>query len=345
MLRLAMQVAPMGRALLLLLILAPPPLRGSGQQEGLPPTPGRQQQTEDDDVAAPRYHSVASPALQQFFRARYPAPKLTASDGRLLLAQPVVAGEELFAVPRARILTASTVRELSDFLDAGVDVVSPPPPPRSLWLPLWLSYERHRPDSPHAPYLAALPTAFHLPFLWSPAERAGLRSSWLGAAVEEDVRVVEQSFVQHLQPLCAAAPEHWPREACTRSTWRWAWAVVWSRALGIPSRERGGDDDGTGNENGLIPLLDLANHDSHSSVTGRWVASRGEFVVVAGEPLAAGTELTLNYNDWGSAEMLQHYGFVHASQGQRQPLDDTIDLEAVVLLRPASSTACSCKLA
>ena len=177
----------MGRALLLLLILAPPPLRGSGQQEGLPPTPGRQQQTEDDDVAAPRYHSVASPALQQFFRARYPAPKLTASDGRLLLAQPVVAGEELFAVPRARILTASTVRELSDFLDAGVDVVSPPPPPRSLWLPLWLSYERHRPDSPHAAYLAALPTAFHLPFLWSPAERAGLRSSWLGAAVEEDV--------------------------------------------------------------------------------------------------------------------------------------------------------------
>ena len=106
-------------------------------------------------------------------------PKLTASDGRLLLAQPVVAGEELFAVPRARILTASTVRELSDFLDAGVDVVSPPPPPRSLWLPLWLSYERHRPDSPHAAYLAALPTAFHLPFLWSPAERAGFR--WVGA--------------------------------------------------------------------------------------------------------------------------------------------------------------------
>lgn len=257
-----------------------------------------------------------------------------------MLREDAAAGEELFAVPRSRILTAETVRKHSDFLDISVDAVAPQLPPRSLWLQLWLSYERHRADSPHASYLAALPTAFHLPFVWSAEERSWLRASWLGPAVEDDVQTVEQTYEQYLQPLCRSAPEHWPRGACTRETWTWAWAVVWSRALGIPTRE-----DGASSENGLIPLLDLANHDSRSTVTGRWVPSRGEFVVVAGAPLAAGDELLLNYNDWGSAEMLQHYGFVHAPQVQWRSHDDTVDLEPTVLARPAGTPGQRCQLA
>lgn len=62
---------------------------------------------------------------------------------------------------------------------------------------------------------------------------------------------------------------------------------------------------------------------------------------MAGAPLSAGAELTLNYNRWGTAEMLQHYGFVHTSRVD----DDTIDLEPAVLLRPAASDVQRCKLA
>ncbi len=271
----------------------------------------------------------------------YPSPKLRAAEGgKLVLRAAAAAGEELFAIPRSRILTAETVRKHSDFLDVSVDAVASQLPPRSLWLQLWLSYERHRADSPHNSYLASLPTAFHLPFLWSPTERVGLRASWLGPAVEDDVHMVEQTYERHLQPLCRSAPEHWPVESCSRATWRWAWAVVWSRALGIPTRE-----SVSSSENGLIPLLDLANHDSRSTVTGRWVPSRGEFVVVAGTALAAGVELTLNYNNWGSAEMLQHYGFVHLPHAQWRSHDDTIDLEPTVLVRPAATSAQRCQLA
>lgn len=95
--------------------------------------------------------------------------------------------------------------------------------------------------------------------------------------------MLEHSYSAHLQRLCKAAPERWPIEACTRQAWQWAWpAIVWSRSLGIPSGTPGG-----GNDNGLIPLLVLANHDSGSHTTGRWEHCRGEFVVRAGGAHAA----------------------------------------------------------
>jgi hypothetical protein len=75
--------------------------------------------------------------------------------------------------------------------------------------------------------------------------------------------------------------------------------------------------------------------------TGRWDHSRGEFVVRAGSALPSGAEVALNYNDWGSAELLQHYGFVYTGRSR----DDTVDIEPLVLLRPGATEAERCQLA
>ena len=101
-------------------------------------------------------------------------------------------------------------------------------------MPVWLCYERHRKASLFAPYLRALPFKLDLPVLWKAAELAAMNSSWIYTAVQDDLAMMKSTFKTTMSRLCQLYPG--PEEAgglgteaCEVSTWKWAWATLWSR--------------------------------------------------------------------------------------------------------------------
>jgi hypothetical protein len=287
----------------------------------------------------PRRGSLVTPELVAWFEQRgYSAavPKAQPRDSGLFVKHgaTISAGEVIAAIPPSLILSPATV--------LGTDTRLPD----TVALPMWLSLERHRPGSPWGPYLRSLPSSFDLPFLWPPAERAAaLRpSSRLAGDVEADIAMVQATYNRHMGPFCRRLPPAVAASAsaqgmCAFSTWQWAWAVSWSRALGIP---RAALAEGTGggrraipseqesSSNGMIPLLDMANHRSGAAVRARWDHARGLLTVVSTAALRGGEEIFIDYNhDWGSAAFLQHYGFVH----------DQVDLAYDVATLPRTAFA------
>eukprot|EP01050_Picozoa_sp_SAG11_P052255 SAG11_NODE_30174_length_303_cov_1.014706_1_plen_100_part_11 len=100
---------------------------------------------------------------------------------------------------------------------------------------MWLSLNRHHPVSPWGPYLRAMPTVFDLPFLWPAAVRAELLQPALpalAARVEADLAMVNSTHAKYMAPFCARLPAG--AEMCSMSSWKWAWAVAWSRAMAVP---------------------------------------------------------------------------------------------------------------
>mmetsp|Transcript_111056 Transcript_111056/g.313239 ORF Transcript_111056/g.313239 Transcript_111056/m.313239 type:complete len:565 (-) Transcript_111056:22-1716(-) len=87
---------------------------------------------------------------------------------------------------------------------------------------------------------------------------------------------------------------------------RWALGAVWTRAFEL-------FDGTTGQNLGIVPLLDLANHWTPRSLDDApWSCTyeeRGDVVVLLAErAIAAGEELTLLYDDKSDAALLCQYG-------------------------------------
>ena len=103
--------------------------------------------------------------------------------------------------------------------------------PARLILPIWLCYERHRPNSLWRPYLLSLPSKLDLPIRqlheqsppqldfqmvlrgcfgfssWKKAELSRLNnSSWLGAASQKDLASVTADHELSMANLCASYP-------------------------------------------------------------------------------------------------------------------------------------------
>ena len=73
--------------------------------------------------------------------------------------------------------------------------------------------------------------------------------------VAAQVTMVRRTHEAFMKPLQFCTSSEVGRQVCAFSTWQWAWAVTWSRALAVPLPSSEG-----GSVNALIPLLDMANH-------------------------------------------------------------------------------------
>ena len=111
-------------------------------------------------------------------------------DGSTVASREIAQGAELVSVPQHLALSWLTVdprRDPNSALGRAI-VAQPTLFPARLVLPIWLCYERHRPDSLWRPYLLSLPSKLDLPISWKKAELARLNNtSWLGAAARKDL--------------------------------------------------------------------------------------------------------------------------------------------------------------
>ena len=92
------------------------------------------------------------------------------------------------------------------------------------------------------------------------------------------------------------------------AAFRRATELVWSRCLRVTAGEHGV-------RRMLVPLLDMANHDSTPSAMYAYAntsACGGAVRLYAAQALAAGAPVTITYGEHNSAHFAQYYGFVPA---------------------------------
>ena len=199
--------------------------------------------------------------------------------------------------------------------------------PSKLILPVWLCYERHRKASVFAPFLRSLPSKLDLPLMWKPAELTVLNSSWVYSAVQDDLAMMRETFKTTMSRLCQLYPGAeqaggFGADACKVATWKWAWAILWSRSVVVEvpapriiqqNHQASESSSGVASAHALVPLADMANHvpSAHANALSFWDSEKLQWVMEATLPIRAGEEILLSYGDeLGNAHLLQRYGFV-----------------------------------
>jgi len=142
-------------------------------------------------------------------------------------------------------------------------------------------------------YIAGLPAAEELdsPLFWTPDElenlqgQAKVRASALIPSVEEAYNT-----------FAAARPDE-ASPKVSYGEYRWARGILNSRQFG------------QGGIQGLVPVVDLLNHDA--SICGGVLSVEGEFICArATRPYRAGEQVFNSYGRCGNAELLVGHGFV-----------------------------------
>ena len=276
-------------------------------------------------------------------------------DGRTVAQRDIAVGEEIVVVPNHLVLSWHTIDPRQDPSSAlGRAILAEPQRfPARLILPIWLCYERHRPDSLWRPYLLSLPSKHDLPISWRESELARLvNSSWLGEATASDRASLRADHEASMLRLCALYPVDadgngtsggFSDKSCAMSTWLWAMGIIWSRGISIDVVDPSNGVPAAARATALVPFADLINHAAprHANAQASWDTARSAWVVKSVRSVLTGNEVLIAYGDSdgahpagragsGNAWLLQRFGFV-------QPGPSNADIVSVTLLLGSSA--------
>jgi len=223
-------------------------------------------------------------------------------------------GEVIVRIPRSIILDVERAEAsaVSSIWRGAADEI-----PGYVKIGLAVLYEQRRgAESDLRPYLELLPSRADFErdggpaALWSDAE---LAVTECGGLIESAKRRRRQSYaadVRALQPAALAA--RWtelglPGEPPSAEELSWAVTVVTSRAYGV------------GSGSGLVPVVDMANHDGrYPQHTAKGLEEDGKtFVVLATERIKQGAQVCLTYGNLANLLLLPQFGSVLPSQKPR----------------------------
>lgn len=224
-------------------------------------------------------------------------------------------GDTLMKIPRKAILDvdaadASAVGALWHDAD--------PPLPGYAKLALAVLHETRRGDaSAYAPYLALLPSVDEFAAdggpaaMWSDDE---LRATECAKLIEDATRLRSRRAGDgHAVLQADALAVRWaelelPGSPPTSDEFAWAVTAVTSRAYTL----QGGVDGASQVKSGLIPMVDMANHDGVlPPKTAKGLEEAGDyFSVLAAAPFRKGEQVFLSYGPLPNFRLLQQWGFV-----------------------------------
>lgn len=210
-------------------------------------------------------------------------PGVFANRALIVCKDHVAEGEELFAIPKSLVLTATASTLPPAILQPLKEMGS--------WLPLIVAiiHEYLRQDaSPWAPYFRVLPTEFDTLMFWNPAELAELQGS---AVVHKIGRSsVEETWRTTILPVMLSHPDLFPTGAGTASEStaelirlaHMAGSLIMAYAFDIDRDEdrsphagdRSSDDEFEDDDEdeplkGMIPWADMLNADADRNNVGR----------------------------------------------------------------------------
>lgn len=194
---------------------------------------------------------------------------------RVVACADIESDEELFAIPRGIVLTASASTIPQDILAPLQDLGS--------WLPLIAAiiYEYLRGDSsPWYCYFRIVPTSFDALMFWSAAELAELQAS---AVIDKIGRLsAEESWKETIIPIMLQHPELFPTEGDTEATKitelirlaHFAGSLIMAYAFDIDRDEDTKKSDAASEDEdfeeddedeplkGMVPMADMLNADA-----------------------------------------------------------------------------------
>lgn len=238
-------------------------------------------------------------------------------SGRGLVAtKAILQGECLFEVPVGVIITKTAALQLFPALDSDVNeyvaIAS-----------LLISERAKGAESFWAPYIEILPPDDELIplFRWSSEDRELLKGSPVLAAAESLSNKLEFEFEAAEEKYFSLNRDAFPADVFTLDNWKWAFAVLFSRAISLTAE----------GVIALVPYADLLNHNPFCS---NYIDVHKEFLtgdkfvrLYSDRPYSLTDQVFVTYGPKSNADLLLLYGFV----SDRNPYDS---VELIVSLSP-----------
>jgi len=241
------------------------------------------------------------------------SPALFPTTGRGLQAKASIsAGSVLISLPRAALITASTVRQspLGKLIESLCGRIPTNITAQEL-LALWLVSERYKgASSSYFPYLQSLPSQYTVPYFCSPAEISSL-PHYLRSLVEKQIETVKNG----LNKVIKFKNDVETLSELDLDKFAWAWFTVNTRAVFYDEKSNVKNSSGSSEENlALAPYLDLFNHDPQVSVRAGVgldirVGDGGDYQIVTNNAISKHNQVFINYGPHSNTKLLLEYGF------------------------------------
>ncbi|XP_060537483.1 N-lysine methyltransferase SETD6 isoform X3 [Pantherophis guttatus] len=246
----------------------------------------------------------------------------------LLARESLVAGEELFSIPRTALLSQHTSALAPLLRKEEASLQS-----SSGWVPLLISllYECTVSSSRWGPYFSLWPqfTDLDHPMFWGPEEQARLlQGTGVLEAVEKDLANIEMEYSSIILPFLKAHPDLFNPKVHTLELYRRLVAFVMAYSFQEPLNEE--EEEEEPNPPVMVPLADLLNHVANHNANLEY--SPESLKMVTTQPVRKGQEIFNTYGEMANSQLLHMYGFAEAYPGNT---NDTADIQMSTLLKAA----------
>lgn len=232
------------------------------------------------------------------------------SSGRGLLARrDINDGDELIRIPLALCMTKASARKAlgNEVIVNGMN--------EYLAIALFLIHERFilADQSYWKAYLDILPETNEVnpTFTWNEEDLKFLEGSPVVAATISLQMKLEREYDDLLtNNLMQKYPDRFPKEAFSLENWKWAFCMLFSRAIRLRSLQQG-------ERLALVPYADLINHSPFSQAyidareSGDWLFKTGdeEVILFADRGYRRMEQVYISYGPKSNADLLLLYGF------------------------------------
>ncbi|XP_010329679.2 N-lysine methyltransferase SETD6 isoform X2 [Saimiri boliviensis] len=296
--------------------------RGSGAGAG-PETP---------EVAARPRPSRADHAQTMATQAKRPRVEVsrqgTVAGYGMVARESVQAGELLFVVPRAAILSPHTC-SIGGLLERERGALQS----QSGWVPLLLAllHELQAAASHWRPYFALWPELGHLehPMFWPEEERRRLlQGTGVPEAVEKDLDSIRSEYHSIVLPFMEAHPDLFSLRVHSLELYLQLVALVMAYSFQEPLEEE--EDEKEPNSPIMVPAADILNHLANHNANLEYSADC--LRMVATQPIPKGHEIFNTYGQMANWQLIHMYGFVEPYPNNT---DDTADIQMVTVREAA----------
>ncbi|XP_032139963.1 N-lysine methyltransferase SETD6 isoform X1 [Sapajus apella] len=246
----------------------------------------------------------------------------------MMARESVQAGELLFVVPRAAILSQHTC-SIGGLLERERGALQS----QSGWVPLLLAllHELQAAASHWRPYFALWPELGHLehPMFWPEEERRRLlQGTGVPEAVEKDLDGIRSEYHSIVLPFMEAHPDLFSLRVHSLELYLQLVALVMAYSFQEPLEEE--EDEKEPNSPMMVPAADILNHLANHNANLEYSADC--LRMVATQPIPKGHEIFNTYGQMANWQLIHMYGFVEPYPDNT---DDTADIQMVTVREAA----------
>ncbi|XP_053127500.1 N-lysine methyltransferase SETD6 isoform X2 [Hemicordylus capensis] len=277
-------------------------------------------------------HWCADVGLELSPKVQVSRAGLVAAGYGLVATEALPAGEVLFVVPRAALLSQHTGALAPLLRTESASLES-----QSGWVPLLLSllHESTTSNSHWAPYLALWPgfSGLDHPMFWSAEEQKRLlKGTGVPEAVEKDLANIQLEYSSIILPFMKAHPDVFNPQVHTLELYQKLVAFVMAYSFQEPLDDDDDDEEEEEEEEKepnppvMVPMADLLNHVANHNASLEY--SPECLKMVTTRPIHKGQEVLNTYGELANWQLLHMYGFAEPYPGNT---NDAADIQMLTL--------------